>query len=228
MIDHRRLARRCRLVRYDARGHGRSELTPGLEGYSWAELARDQLALATALGIDRYVAAGASMGCGTALHAALLAPHRVAALVLVVPPTAWETRLERVGIWHQMADFLEAEGIEAFLAARRAQPRPDPIADRPEWLLNSELTARSTDPTRLAAVLRGSAAADLPDRELLASIGVPTLILAWTGDPAHPVTTAQQLAALVPGARLSVASTGDAFHGWTDQVVDFLDTVGPA
>src|SRR5581483_6485831 len=67
------------LVRYDARGHGESESTPDLSGYSWEELARDQLALADALGIDSYVAAGASMGCGTALHAAVLGAARVRA-----------------------------------------------------------------------------------------------------------------------------------------------------
>ena len=34
------------VVRYDARGHGESESTPALDGYSWEELGRDQLALA--------------------------------------------------------------------------------------------------------------------------------------------------------------------------------------
>src|SRR5215470_8871307 len=66
MLDFARLAACCRVVRYDARGHGQSESTPEPGDYAWSELARDQLALADALGIGTYIAAGASMGCATA------------------------------------------------------------------------------------------------------------------------------------------------------------------
>ncbi len=43
-------------------------------------------------GAQKFVAGGSSMGCATSIYAALLAPERMKALVLVIPPTAWETR----------------------------------------------------------------------------------------------------------------------------------------
>lgn len=222
LLDFGRLAGVCRLLRYDARGHGASGFTTEPTAYSWAELGRDQLALTKQLGIGRYVAAGASMGCGTALHAAVLAPDRIGALVLVIPPTAWETRAERVEVWEQVAQLIEAKGAEGFIAGVAAMPKPDPLAGRPEWDDNMAANARRTDPVRLAGLFRGAGHADLPPREAVATIGVPTLILAWTGDPGHPQSTAEQLAELLPQAQLHLASTWDQFQSWTDHTVDFL------
>src|SRR5690348_10748181 len=78
--DH--LAEGERMIRYDARGHGRSEASENLDDYSWPNLARDMLALADALRIERFLAGGQSMGSATALYAALVAvaPERVKAL----------------------------------------------------------------------------------------------------------------------------------------------------
>ena len=89
LIDARGLASVTGLVRYDARGHGESALSSNPADYAWDAMARDQLALADHLAIDRYVAGGASLGAATALHAAVIAPERIVALVLVIPPTAW-------------------------------------------------------------------------------------------------------------------------------------------
>ena len=123
----------ARVVRYDARGHGESESTPELAGYGWEELARDQLELATALGIDRYVAAGASMGAATALHAAVIAPERIDALVLVIPPTGWETRAEQTGAYEQGAALIETVGVERVIAAGSLVAPPDPFVDDPDF-----------------------------------------------------------------------------------------------
>lgn len=48
-----------RVVAYDARGHGRSSPAPA---YTYPELTRDVIAVLDALGIQRAVLAGASMG----------------------------------------------------------------------------------------------------------------------------------------------------------------------
>src|SRR3954471_2158784 len=77
MFDWKRLVASHRVVRWDARGHGESAGTADPDTYRWDNLGRDLLALADALGIDRFVAGGVSMGAATALHAAHLAPDRV-------------------------------------------------------------------------------------------------------------------------------------------------------
>lgn len=222
LIDMARVRRHARVVRYDARGHGRSGSTSDLAGYHWRELAHDQLALADALGIDRYVAGGASMGCATALHAATIAPGRITGLVLAIPPTAWATRAAQQQNYELTATLVEAGELDVVIAGTRAVPPPDPLADVPAWRDGFERTIRSTDPVRLGRVFRGAALTDLPDPAAIAAIAVPTLILAWTGDPGHPLATADRLAGLLPHASLSVASTPTELATWTERTVEFL------
>lgn len=221
-LDFGALATPRRLLRYDARGHGDSGFTTEPTAYSWEALALDQLALTEAVGIGAYVAAGASMGCGTALHAAVLAPERVAGLLLVMPPTAWETRRERIDIWEQVATLLEQRGVEAHIAGMRATITPDALIGRTDFDEAFEAGARAADPRRLAGVFRGAGYADLPPRDLVRGITAPTQILAWSGDPAHPESTAEQLAELLPHADLDVATTWDEFRTWTDRALAFL------
>ena len=228
VVDHRRLASVVSLLRYDARGHGLSGRSPALVDYSWDALALDQLALADALGIERYAAGGASMGAATALHAAVAAPDRVWALILMILPTAWETRAAQVDLYHRKAELIEARGVEPLIAADRLTPPPDPFAGNDWWYERSARALRSTDPVRTAQVLRGAGTADLPPRAAVADIDVPTLILAWTGDDGHPLSTAQELDQLIARTTLHVASSRDQLDAWTGHIIDFLGAVSPA
>ncbi len=212
----------ARVVRYDARGHGESESTPDLDGYGWDQLALDQLELATSLGIDRYVAGGASMGAATALHAAVIAPDRIRALVLVIPPTGWETRAEQAGVYEQGAALIEAGGLERVIAAGALLAPPDPLVDDPDFHTRRADGMRSWDAQRLAHAMRGTTRAQLPPREQIATISCPTLVLAWTGDPGHPVSTADELARLIPHATVHVDSTAESVGEWTALVASFL------
>ncbi len=211
-----------RVLRYDARGHGQSGSTADPRAYSWRALAEDQLALADSLGIDTYVAGGASMGCATALHAAVIAPDRISALVLVIPPTAWSTRAAQTGIYLAMADLVEAGEHDLLLQGAAQVPPPDPFIDEPAWADRFPEVLANTDPVRLAGVFRGAAVADLPTESEIATISVPVLILAWTGDPGHPASTAARLQELMPHAELALASTMQGVAGWTGRVVAFL------
>src|SRR3989440_3001464 len=51
-----------RVIAYDARGHGRSSPAPERTQYAHSDLGRDLAAVLDALGIERAVLAGASMG----------------------------------------------------------------------------------------------------------------------------------------------------------------------
>jgi 3-oxoadipate enol-lactonase len=211
-----------RLVRYDARGHGASQTTASLDGYSWDQLGRDQLALADHLGIERFTAAGASMGCGTALWAAVHAPDRVQRLVLVIPPTAWETRAAQAEVWDQLGQLVEQSGVEPMIAARAEVPPPDPLADDPGYRDRQAAAVRSWEPRRLAHVLRGAGRADLPPRDVLRRVQAPALVLAWTGDAIHPVSTADELEQLLPDVVVHRASTRQQLDDWTGIVTDFV------
>jgi len=210
------------VLRYDARGHGESESTAAPEPYHWRELAADQLALADALGIDSYVAGGASMGCATALHAAVIAPQRIEGLVLMIPPTAWESRPAQRRSYEISASLVEAGDLDTLIAGSRSAPIPDPLSKIAQWRDSMELAVRSADPVRLARVFRGAALADLPTAADISTISVPVLIMAWTGDPGHPISTAERLAELLPQAQLLVATRFRDLAAWTPAVTEFL------
>jgi pimeloyl-ACP methyl ester carboxylesterase len=228
MLDWSRVERIADVVLYDARGHGESESTPDESAYDWHELALDQLALADGLGIDRYVAGGASMGCATALIAALAAPQRVRALVLALPPTAWATREAQQTAYFRTAELVERGEFDTLIAEARATPPPDPFQDIPQWADGVASTYVDVDAVRLVRVLRGAAHTDFPAPEEIATITVPTLILAWTGDSGHPMSTAERLAELIPGAQLRRAGTIHDVLGWTDAALELLGALGGA
>lgn len=197
-----------RLLRYDARGHGRSTGRNEPADYRWEVLAGDLLAL-----LDRFFpgeavhGVGPSMGAATLLHAAVHDPGRFSGLTLLVPPTAWRTRAAQGENYRRAAALIERRGTGAFVAAGANVPAPPATVGAPA-------TVPDVAEHLLPALFRGAADTDLPPREAIARISAPTTILAWTDDPAHPVSTAEALAGLLPHARLHVASTPDEVRTW--------------
>ena len=83
--------------------------------------------MADAHGLERFVAAGNSMGAATALCAALDCSERIAALVLYRVPTIWEERTARTRQLQQKADALGgvARDVLRGAAATNLPPRDD-------------------------------------------------------------------------------------------------------
>lgn len=210
------------VVRYDARGHGMSGLIEDAMKGSWAELAQDQIGLVDHLGYERVVIGGISMGAGTALHAALELRDRLEKMVLVIPPTGWEERALQVGLYEQMARVVEERGPKALIAASAKMPPPDPFVGTSEHADRRAGSLGAYNPARLAACYRGAAFADLPALDDVATITTPTLVLAWSGDSGHPVSTAERLRETLSNVQVSVASTRADFATWSDQLHRFL------
>lgn len=206
------------VIRYDARGHGVTGGPADLEAYRWPQLAVDLLGLMDDLGLDRTSAGGASMGCATVLHAAIHAPERFDRLVLVIPPTAWETRAAQADQYEASARYLEKAGKEAWLAVASEAPRAAIFADLPPFPATADIPEEL-----LPFVLRGAAASDLPPAAEIATITQPALVLAWAGDPGHPESTAERLVELLPDAELRLATKIGHVLGWPAQVAAFLD-----
>jgi pimeloyl-ACP methyl ester carboxylesterase len=216
------------VVRYDARGHGTSPGSTNDDDYRWDHLADDLLVEADAAGAEQFVAGGASMGCATALYSAVIAPERVTGLVLVIPPTAWETRAAQADLYKGGADFVVRRGVDEFIDRMRLQP-PAPLfaAEPPETREAGFRSLASMDPASLPHVLRGAAESDLPEPAQLRDIKVPALILAWDRDPGHPLSTAQELHRLLPSSELHVATSVSDLPSWTGLVAEFLVRQAP-
>lgn len=197
-----------RVLRYDARGHGRSTGPADPGAYTWPRLADDLLALLDAVAPGEVVhGVGPSMGSATLLLAALREPERFASLTLVSPPTAWATRVAQRAAYAHKAELVEIEGVDALIDLDLNAPVVPVHADAPP-------THPDVPGELLPAALRGAAASDLPSPEELARITAPTLVLAWTDDPTHPLSTAQVLVETIAGAELVVAATGDDVARW--------------
>ena len=197
-----------RLLRYDARGHGRSTGRAVPEDYRWEVLADDLLRILEEVFPGETVhGVGPSMGCATLLHAITREPQRFSALTLVVPPTAWGTRVAKAADYLAAAELVERDGMAAFVEVGRTAPRPPATVEAPE-------TVPDVREELLPSLLRGAALSDLPAPEEVARIGVPTTVLAWTEDPAHPLRTAERIASLVAGSELVVAATPAQAGQW--------------
>lgn len=205
------------VVRYDAAGHGETGGPPEPAAYQWPRLAADLLALLDQLGLDRVDAGGASMGCASTLHAAVRAPDRFDRLVLVIPPTAWETRAAQAEQYETSARYVERAGKAAWLAVAAEGPRPAIFADLPPAPMAADIPE-----ALLPSVLRGAAASDLPPSDAIAALQHPALILAWAGDPGHPESTARRLAELLPHHELHVATRLEDLFTWSAAIADFL------
>jgi pimeloyl-ACP methyl ester carboxylesterase len=127
-LGERIASERVQLIALDPRGRGRSETTPP-GSYGWENHARDVLALADALGFDRFVTVGQSMGGSVAMKTAELDGRRLRAVVLVdiagrVDP----------GVGAVIASALSRldekyESVDAYLRAVRADGLTEPWDD---------------------------------------------------------------------------------------------------
>lgn len=218
----------AQVIRYDALGHGESDGTYEPEDYRWPQLAEDMLAIgrdaAAESGWQRFVLGGISMGAATALEAATQVPDQVAGMVLVIPPTAWDTRHRQAAIYRRMAWL---SGLLGTAPYRLLDMLPVPVRDDGRSRLGLHVAkglARS-DPLQVQAALRGAALSDMPSPEQLARIKIPTLILAWVNDMAHPISTAEKLTACLPDVRELVVCHPDDLSAWLPAMLRFLKTV---
>jgi 3-oxoadipate enol-lactonase len=224
LVDWGRIAAAFDVLRYDARGHGRSPATRDPAEYQWSRLAGDLLAVADRQAVARFTAGGQSMGCATSRWAALQAPERVRGLVLATPPTAWEARAGQADMYDRLADFIEQRGTPPMLELLRQRPLFPPWLLRDHPAINDAYLegVAAMEPLALVTIFRGAKLCQLPRREELRKITQPALILAWPDDPAHPIPVAEELHALLPRSRLVVARSLAEARGWTERILEFL------
>lgn len=183
-----------RVLRYDTRGHGRSEVTPG--EYSIARLAADSLALLDHLGIERVAFCGLSMGGMTGMWLGAHAPQRLSRLVLantgakVGDPATWAARFAAVRAGGMAA--VTPGVLERWFTARYRRLAPQEVEQ-----VRAMLLATSPD----GYIANGAAVRDMDQRPLLAKIAVPTLVIAGTYDGSTPPELGRELAQAIDGAR---------------------------
>jgi pimeloyl-ACP methyl ester carboxylesterase len=100
-----------RILTYDLRGHGRSDMPP--TGYTTRDMAEDLRSIMDGLGVPRAHLVGHSLGADIALHFALLYPDRVDKIVAIeagIAALAHMRKREDWPGWAYWATMLEKHG----------------------------------------------------------------------------------------------------------------------
>ena len=195
------LSDRYRILRYDMRGHGLTQVTPVSEdaGYSMDILADDAAGLLDALGIARAHLSGLSIGGMMAQRLAVKAPARIHGLILcdtagvIGPASVWTDRIAAIRARGMTAI---SDGVMArwFTQAFR-DSRPDQIRGY------TAMVARTTEDGYVGCAM---AIRDADLRTANAGIKAPTLVICGEHDVATPPDAARELAAGIPGARFEL------------------------
>jgi pimeloyl-ACP methyl ester carboxylesterase len=196
------------VIGYDARGHGRSTPAPDPTAYDYDDLARDLGAVLDALGLERAVLAGASMGAHTALRFAVRNPARVMALGLITPSFDPERPpdAETLANWDALAEGLRERGVEGFVDAYDFSALPSGWRGTVEQVVRQRLAAHE-HPEAVADALEVVPRSWPFERiDDLAGIEVPTIVVASRdeADPGHPLAVGERYARMIPAARLVV------------------------
>lgn len=209
-----------RVLRYDARGHGRSETTPG--PYSIEQLGRDVLALLDALGVAKAAFCGLSMGGMVGQWLGVHAPERLDKLVLC--NTA--AKIGTAEGWNERIAQVSAEGMQGIIpGVLERWYTPEFRSSSPEAVRVTQRMLETSDPVGYAACC--AAIRDMDLRDSVREIRVPTLVVAGSMDPVTPPADGRFLVERIVGAEyleLAAAhlSNVEAATVFTPQVLQFL------
>jgi 3-oxoadipate enol-lactonase len=197
------LSERYRVLRYDSRGHGRSDAPDG--PYTIDMLADDAIGLLDALGIERVHFCGLSKGGMVGQVLGARHGDRLVSLALcstgchMPPRELWDERI-RLVTEQGMAAIADSVVERWFTEAFRREPTVEL-----ERVLGMIL---ETPPHGYAACC--AAIRDMDLRELITAIRVPTLVIVGEDDPATPPAKAEEIHRRIPGSQLEVLP--DAAH----------------
>jgi 3-oxoadipate enol-lactonase len=219
------LTRGFRVLRYDTRGHGGSEVTPG--DYHVEQLGLDVLHLTDRLGIHEFSFCGLSLGGLIGQWLALNAGKRLRQVVLcntapiIGTPESWNARIATVrndGLSDVVQGALARWFTPSFAAAQPARVAA----------IKRQLAA--CDPAAYAASC--AAVRDADFRSRLAEIETPALIVAGASDPVTTLAEGEALASAIRGAKLAVmnaahlSNIGDS-ENFNAALLSFLAHSGP-
>jgi 3-oxoadipate enol-lactonase len=197
------LSRGHRVLRYDLLGHGTSAVPPG--PYTIEQLGRAVLETLDEAGAQRAHYAGVSLGGMIGMWIATHHPDRIERLALLctsayLPPAeGWTERaaLVRAGGCGAIADTI----VGRWFTDGFKTHSPGVVAAFRDMIA-------ATDPEGYAGCCEAIGAMD--QREAIARIWTPTLVVSGRGDPSTPPDHGALIAATVPGARFVIVE--DAAH----------------
>jgi len=216
------------VARYMARGHIGSSAASTPDQCTWPQLGKDMLEFAAQMSAtdhhpyDTVILGGSSMGAASTIHAAVsllrtskedaLNIPKLAGIVLVIPPTCYETRTERGAALVNAAS--RSYDINAPRRPRSLFPGHEPA-----------VVGHNIRPDSYKNVMEGVGISDFPSRDVVKDVlkDVPTLVLSWDcQDRTHPVSTAKELESLLPHATIHITRNLQELQTWPERIVSFI------
>lgn len=196
---------RYRVLRYDTRGHGRSEGTSGL--YTLEMLAQDALGLLDHLGIERAHWVGFSMGGMIGQTFALRYPQRLLSLVLAdttsehsgTPHAIWEERI-RVAREEGLGPLVDP-AVRRWFTERFRIENPGQTGRVAEWIGQTSVDGWCGCCGAIASIAT---------TEQLHLIDCPVLVMVGEKDIGTPLASALEMHRRLPQSVLALIS--DAAH----------------
>ena len=215
------LAESFRVVTYDLRGSGRSEVSPG--PYSIGLLCDDLRALVDALALGRVALVAHSMGGSIALTYAGRYSGDVTALVGIGAPAEFPDQA-RTGL-EARAQTVEADGMDA-VAETVATNGVSPTfrEGQPEEFRKLVAMLAANDPAGYAAQCRALVGLDIADR--LGNITAPTLLISGDRDGVSPPAVTEANAGRIPGGRFTIVEDCGHILTW-EKPAELAQTAWP-
>jgi 3-oxoadipate enol-lactonase len=212
------LTEHFRVLRYDRRGHGRSEVPPG--PYSIAELAGDAIELLDSLELERVSYCGLSIGGMDGMWNAAQASERIDRLALC-STSPWMPPRD---LWDERAATVRAKGTEAVADATMERWFSDGFrAEHPETVADVRAMVASTPAEGYAACCDAIREWDFRNR--LGEIAAPTLVLSAEDDPSTPSESGQLIADGIAGASFVVLPSPARHLANVEQPQAFTDAL---
>jgi 3-oxoadipate enol-lactonase len=191
-----------RIIRYDTRGHGKSDAPAG--PYTIDMLGLDAIAILDATGVERAHVCGLSLGGLTAMWLAVNRPERVRSVVL----SSTAARIGNAMMWEERIVQVRTAGVGPLADAAMARWFSPPFrAGHPDVVAAYHRMLSDTPASGYAACCEAIRDADLrPD---INRIQAPALIIAGHHDPVTPPADAEDMHARIPNSRVALL---DAAH----------------
>lgn len=200
------LAPEFRVIRWDARGFGRTEFDG--RPFTYWDLADDSIALLDYLGIERAVVGGMSQGGYAALRAGLKYPQRIKALVLISTQAGLDDEQKRE-LDRQMLETWATDGPSEPMLEAAAAVILGPKQISEPWVRKW----REFSKHHLIEPGRTHLARD-DIRARAGEITCPAFVIHGTADQTIPFKQGEELAQLLPGCKGLLKLEG-AEHGAT-------------
>jgi 3-oxoadipate enol-lactonase len=214
------LRKHFRVLRYDTRGHGQSEVTPG--PYSFEQLGRDVLALADETDLGTFSFCGLSMGGVTGMWLGINAGKRLHKLALC----STAAKIGKPDTWNARIDAVRKGGMKSIAPATMERWFTQGYREKsPDSVQRIQRMVESTSTEGFVANCEALREADF--REGIAAIRTLTLVISGTHDAGTTPHDGRFIAERIPGARyveLDAAhlSNIEQHDRFTQEVSDFL------